>query len=79
MAKSPVSVLRGYDRATGLTSRRWTDDGDGIIVHAARVRAALSRSGAQFRIIDPAQKIPQRAGRMRNDEAEPAVCLAPGA
>lgn len=46
-------------------------------LHSARVRAALSRSGAMLRIVSPTEQIPQRPERMRLAAAELPVCLAP--
>jgi hypothetical protein len=46
--------------------------------HSTRVRAALSRSGAQLRIVDPLAKFPQRPERVQNaDATELSVCQAP--
>jgi hypothetical protein len=50
---------------------------DGL--HSARVRAALFRSGAKLRIVNPLDQIPQRPERMQKAIAEPSVCLAPQA
>lgn len=45
---------------------------------SARVRAALVRSGAKVRVVNPLEKFPQRAERLRKvDPAELPVCKAP--
>jgi hypothetical protein len=46
--------------------------------HSARVRAALSRSGAKVRLVNPLEKFPQRPERMQKaDITELPVCEAP--
>jgi hypothetical protein len=46
--------------------------------HAARVRAALSRSGAKVRVVGPLEKFPQRPERMQKaDPTELPVCQVP--
>jgi len=46
--------------------------------HSARVRAALSRSGAKLRIVSPTESFPQRAERMQKlDLGELPVCQVP--
>jgi hypothetical protein len=46
--------------------------------HSARVRTALSRSGAALRVVDPLEKIPQRPERVRKaDITELPVCQVP--
>jgi len=46
--------------------------------HSARVRAALSRSGAKVRVVNPLEEFPQRPERIRKaDPAELSICQVP--